>query len=55
MVNLNDFAVEIAKKEGGKVNLSIAQIKEVMKLTFEKLAELTTEEVTEILDNYRKF
>ena len=30
-MNINDFAVLISKKEGGKVNLSIAQIKEVLK------------------------
>ena len=28
---INDFAVLISKKEGGKVHLSIAQISEVLK------------------------
>ena len=29
-MNLNQLAVEISKREGGKINLSIAQIKEVI-------------------------
>ena len=28
--NMNELAVELTKREGGKVNLSIAQIKEVI-------------------------
>ena len=30
--NVNDFAVKVSKIEGGKKNLSIAQIKEVLKV-----------------------
>ena len=33
-VNKNVLAVEVAKKEGGKVSLSIGQIKEVIACTF---------------------
>ena len=33
-MNLNEFAVRVAKLEGGKKNLSIAQIKEVIKIVF---------------------
>ncbi len=36
-LNLNKLAVEVAKKEGKKVNLSIAQIKEVIRLTLLEL------------------
>lgn len=39
MKNLNDLAVEISKREGGKVNLPIAQIKEVMRHLIEIWAE----------------
>lgn len=31
-MNLNDLAIQIAKQEGGKKQLSIAQVKEVIKL-----------------------
>ena len=30
-MNINTFAVKVARLEGGKQNLTIAQIKEVMK------------------------
>jgi len=29
-MNMNELAVEVSKREGGKVNLPIAQIKEVL-------------------------
>lgn len=32
-MKINDFAVRVAKEEGGKQNLSIAQIKEVLRIT----------------------
>lgn len=42
-VNENDLAVEIARKEGGKVNQNIGQIKEVSALTLDWLgAEFQT-------------
>jgi hypothetical protein len=31
-MNINDFAVKVAKKEGKKKQISIAQIKEVLKI-----------------------
>jgi hypothetical protein len=39
-MNLNDLAKEVALLEGGKQNLSIAQIKEVIKCVGMVLAEL---------------
>jgi 2-phosphoglycerate kinase len=53
-MNLNKFAKEIAEKEGIKKALSIAQIKEVMRLIFTKLASLPENEVTKILKRYSK-
>jgi len=32
-MKVNDFAVLVSEKEGGKKNMSIAQIKEVIKIT----------------------
>ncbi|KKL61008.1 hypothetical protein LCGC14_2199610 [marine sediment metagenome] len=51
--NLNDMARRITLKEGGKVNLPIAQVKEVMKLTFEELADMPIAMVAHILKRYR--
>ena len=31
-MNMNEFAEKVAEKEGGKVNLDIAQIKEVLRI-----------------------
>ena len=38
-MNLNQLAVEISKREGGKQNLSIAQIKEVLRHMCDIIAE----------------
>lgn len=37
-MNLNTFAKEVCAKEGGKQNLSIAQVKEVTKIVLQKLS-----------------
>ena len=52
-IDMNDFATDITKKEAGKVEISIAQVKEVLKLTFEKLATMTQEEVMDIVKRYK--
>lgn len=51
-VNLNTLARDITKQEGGKVNLSIAQVKEVLRLTFEKLAEMHPVDALTIVRRY---
>ena len=53
MINLNDFAVEIAKYEGKKEQVNIAQIKEVLHITLVLLAQRTPEEVDDLLLKYR--
>jgi len=54
-LNLNDLAKEITLQEGGKVKLSIAQVKEVMKILLTELADLSANEVEEVLKRYRKY
>ena len=54
-LNLNDLAKEITLQEGGKVKLSIAQVKEVMKILLTELANMTTGEVEDVLRRYRKY
>ena len=54
-MNLNDLAKEITLQEGGKVKLSIAQVKEVMKILLTELADLSANEVEEVLKRYRKY
>lgn len=52
-MNLNDLAKRIAEREGKSQQVSIAQIKEIMRLIFEELSELGEEELEEILERYR--
>jgi len=51
-LNLNEFAREITLKEAGKIEVSIAQVKEIMKLVFKKLAQLEPLELFQILKKY---
>ena len=53
-MNLNKLAVEITKKEGKKISVSVSQIKEVMKIMFTKLAKMKEVEVKKILARYAK-
>ena len=51
-INLNILAKEIALIEGKKESVSIAQIKEVIKITLEKLA---AEDIIEVLKLLRRY
>ncbi len=51
-INLNQLAKDITLMEGGKVNLSIAQVKEVMKLLFEELNDYYPSAVLEVIERY---
>ena len=52
-INLNKFAKKITDKEGKKESLSIAQVKEVMRLIFKKLAKMDALDVLRILARYK--
>jgi hypothetical protein len=52
-IDLNKWAQDIANREGKKINLNITQIKELINLLLDKLAEDPEEEVKELLDFYR--
>ena len=51
-LNLNELAREITLKESGKIEVSIAQVKEIMKLVFEKLTTIEPLELFKILKKY---
>jgi len=53
-LNLNNVAKEITLKEGKKVNLTIAQVKEVMKLTLNWFANLEMEDRAILLKKLTK-
>lgn len=50
--NLNRMARQVTLQEGGKVNLSIAQVKEVMRIAFKKLASLGWAGALRVLTRY---
>jgi len=52
-MNLNEFAKEITTEEGGKVNLSIAQVKEVLKIILIKLSFLSPNELEGLMKRFR--
>ena len=54
MVDLNKLAKEITLKEGKKLSISIAQVKEVLRITLTRLSKMTTDEVIKILRKYSK-
>jgi hypothetical protein len=54
MVNLNTLAEKVTKAEGKTKNLSIAQVKEVMKLVFTEMSELTLLEAVSVIKKYSK-
>lgn len=53
-MNMREFARRIAQQEGGKVNLSIAQISEVIRLTMLGLAEMDDCDIINQINRYRE-
>lgn len=51
-INFHDLCQRVAQKEGGAVNLSIAQISEVVSLTLKELATHKPEDVFHLLVAY---
>lgn len=52
MINQNEMAIWIAAEESGKKEISIGQIKEVMKLTLDYLAEEEVIAVLQLLEKH---
>ncbi|MBU0683114.1 MAG: hypothetical protein KJ864_02340 [Candidatus Omnitrophica bacterium] len=53
-INLNKLAKAIALKEGKKINLSIAQVKEVLSITLKELAKFNCIQVLILLKRYKR-
>lgn len=51
MINLNTLAKTIATQEGGKQELSIAQVKEVLCIALDLLAECAPSDVLKLLES----
>ena len=52
-INMNEFAKDVTLEEGGKVSLSIGQVKEVLKIAFTKLVQYhKSSAIMELLERY---
>ena len=54
MIDLNELAIEITKREGKEQEVNIAQVKEVLKVTLGLIAQKSDVEVIELLQKYRE-
>jgi hypothetical protein len=52
-VNLNNFAREITLQEGMKKSLSIAQVKEVLRLILSEFSKMDEAEVIKVINRYK--
>ena len=52
-IEFRKLAQAIAKKEGGKKEVNIAQINEILKITLEILAQYPLLDISNLLDKYR--
>lgn len=52
-MNLNDLSREITLEEEKKRQVSIAQVKEILKITLEMLGEYDDEEILKTINRYR--
>jgi len=53
-VNLNTLAKTVALKEKGKKEISIAQVKEVMKVLFTELSHESDATIIGVINKYRR-
>ena len=53
-INLNQLAVDVARKEGKKKQVDIAQIKEVMSVTLDELAKYNIVKVWLLMRSRKK-
>jgi hypothetical protein len=51
--NMNDLARRITLKEGGKKQISIAQVKEVIKLVMQDLNDLSDDEIIKVVRRHK--
>lgn len=54
MLDLNKFACSITLKEGKKKSVSIAQVKEIIKLTLQEMAYMDDMDIIRLVRRYEK-
>jgi predicted DNA-binding antitoxin AbrB/MazE fold protein len=54
MISLNVLAKKVTLKEGKKKQVSIAQVKEILRITFKLLGKHKASEVMQVVEKYKK-
>lgn len=54
LIDIKEVVAFIARKENGKVEINIAEIKQILEVTMEKLGEFNTEQILEFVNRYRR-
>ena len=52
-INMNEFAVGVALEEDGEVEINIAEIKQILRITMEKLGDFSEAQILELVERYR--
>lgn len=53
-INMNEFAVSVALEEDGEVEINIAEIKQILRITMEKLGDFSEAQILELISRYNK-
>lgn len=52
-INEHALALEITKKEGGAISVSVAQVKEIQKAIFDRMAKMKLEQVVDLIHRHK--
>lgn len=53
-INMNKFAVGVALEERGEVEINIAEIKQILRITMEKLGTFDDDQILELVERYKE-
>lgn len=52
-INMNEFATKVALEEKGKVEINIAEIKQILRITMEELGKFEDNQILELIKRYK--
>jgi len=52
-MNMNDWAVEITKREGKKISVSVAQVKEILRIILRDLKNMPLKDIVSLLSRIK--
>ena len=54
-IDMNKFAVGVALEEDGESEINIAEIKQILRITMEKLGNFSESQILELISRYSKW